>query len=271
MLLLALATLLTLRRMVPLQPPRAVRMSAARLAEVDRIVQRGITAGAYPGAAVVIGRRGGVVHQKGYGRLAWHQTGEVNPVSSIYDLASLTKAVCLSTAAMILYDEGKLPLDLRVQTVLPEFTGRWKERVTVAQLLTHRSGLPPGRRIWQTANSPAEGREQVLTTRLNSIPGGVTDYSDLGAMVLGFTIERVSGMPLDQFCRTRIFEPLGMHDTGYRPDPVLRARIAPTEMYPPAAIRCAARCTTNRPGGSAASAATPGSSVRRRISPSSRR
>lgn len=232
--LITLASSLSLGDPLPLRAPSAVRMSADRLVEVDRIVQRGISAGAYPGAAVVIGRRGVAVHQKGYGRLTWSSTGpQVNPASSIYDLASLTKAVCLTSAAMLLYDEGKLPLDARVQTILPEFTGRWKERVTIAHLLTHRSGLPPGRRIWQTARTPAEAREQVLTTRLNSIPGGVTDYSDLGAMVLGFAIERVSGLPLDQLCETRIFAPLGMHNTMYTPDPALRGRIAPTEMYPP--------------------------------------
>lgn len=231
---LSLLSTLSLGDSVPVRAPRTVGMTAERLAEVDRIVQRGMTAGAYPGAAVVIGRRGAVVWQKGYGRLAWARTSPaVNPATSIYDLASLTKAVCLTSAAMLLYDEGKLPLETRVQTILPEFTGRWKERVTVAHLLTHRSGLPPGRRIWQTASTPTQAREQVLTTRLNSIPGGVTDYSDLGAMVLGFTIERVSGMPLDEFCERRIFAPLGMTNTFYTPDPSLRERIAPTEMYPP--------------------------------------
>ena len=228
--LITLVSTLSLPEAVPLRAPSTVRMSAERLVEVDRIVQRGITAGAYPGAAVVIGRRGVAVHQKGYGRLDWtRNAAAVDPSTSSYDLASLTKAVCLTSAAMVLYDEGKLPLETRVQTILPEFTGRWKERVTIAHLLTHRSGLPPGRRIWLTARTPAQGREQVLTTRLNSIPGGVTDYSDLGAMVLGFAIERVSGMPLDQFCETRVFAKLGMTNTFYTPDVALRPRIAPTE------------------------------------------
>jgi CubicO group peptidase (beta-lactamase class C family) len=231
---LLLAASLALPDPPPQRAPRTVAMAADRLAEVDRIVERGRSAGAYPGAAVIIGRRGVIVHQKGYGRLSYSASAPaVDPARSIYDLASLTKAVCLTTAAMVLYDEGKLPLDLRVQTVLPEFTGRWKDRVTVAHLLTHRSGLPPGRRVWRTASSPAQAREQVLTTRLNSMPGGVTDYSDLGAMVLGWTIERVSGMPLDRFCATRVFQPLGMTSTGYRPAPALRPSIAPTEMYPP--------------------------------------
>lgn len=209
-------------------------MSAERLGEIDRVIQRGITAGAYPGAAVVIARKSSIVHQKGYGRLNWRNTARtVDPRTTIYDLASLTKAVCVATAVMILHDEGKLTLDTRIQSVLPEFTGQWKDRVTVAHLLSHRSGLPPGRRVWLTAKSPAEGIQQILTTRLNSMPGGVTDYSDLGPIILGLAIERVSGVPLNTFCETRIFEPLGMHDTFYLPADSLKPRIAPTEQYPP--------------------------------------
>lgn len=216
------------------RPPRAVAVSAERLSEIERVVRRGIEVGAYPGAAVSVGRRGTLVLQRGYGRLSWRSTSAaVDPARSIYDIASMTKVVCLTTAAMILHDEGKLPLDLRVQSVIPEFTGQWKDRVTVAHLLSHTGGLAPGRRIWRTARTPAEGRQQVLSTRLNAMPGGLVDYSDLGAAVLGWMIEQRSGMPLDRFCQTRIFEPLGMTDTRYRPSASLRPRIAPTEMHPP--------------------------------------
>lgn len=208
-------------------------MSAERLTEVDRIIERGRTAGAYPGAAVIIARKGFAVHQKGYGRLAWRSSSPaVDPRRSIYDLASLTKPVCIATAAMILHDEGRLTLDTKIQSVLPEFTGRWKDRVTVGHLLSHRSGLPPGRRIWNTARNPSEARAQVLATPLNSMPPGVFDYSDLGPIVLGIAIERVSGMPLNEFCESRIFRPLGMHDTFYLPHDSLKPRIAPTEQYP---------------------------------------
>lgn len=225
---------MTLGDPVPIRPPATVGMSAARLAEVDRIVERGIRVGAYPGAAVIIGRKGAVVWQKGYGRIGWRSTSAaVDPQRTIYDLASLTKPVCTATAAMILHDEGRLRLDTKVQAVLPEFTGRWKERVTVGHLLSHTSGLPPGRRIWLTAKTPAEGREQVLTTALNSMPGGLVDYSDLGPIILGLAIERVTGMPLNRFCESRVFGPLGMQDTEYLPPSALRERIAPTEMYPP--------------------------------------
>lgn len=232
--LVSLSAALTLSGGLPTSAPRAVGMSADRLATVDHVVQRGITAGAYPGAAVVVGRRGFAVWQKGYGRLGWTSTSaRVEPERSIYDLASLTKVIALTTAAMILHDEGKLPLDAKVQEFLPAFAGVNKDRVTIAHLLTHRSGLPAGRQLWKTAHSPAEARAQVLETSLQARPGALFNYSDLGPAVLGMVIERITGTTLDRFVAERVFAPLGMDDTEYLPDPSLRNRIAPTDVTPP--------------------------------------
>ncbi len=232
--LVSLTAALAIGGGLPTRAPRTVGMSADRLAIVDRIVQRGITAGAYPGAAVVVGRRGFAVWQKGYGRLGWTSTSPaVDPAESIYDLASLTKVIALTTAVMILYDEGKLSLDAKVQDYLPAFTGAMKERVTIRHLLTHRSGLPPGRQLWRTARTPEEAWSQVLITKLGSRPGTYFDYSDLGPMVLGKVVERITGQPLDRFVADRIFTPLGMDDTGYLPSRAMLARIAPTDVTPP--------------------------------------
>jgi CubicO group peptidase (beta-lactamase class C family) len=232
--LVTLTAVLTLGKGLPANAPRAVGMSADRLTTVDRVVRRGITAGAYPGASVVVGRKGYAVWQKGYGRLAWTATSAaVVPEESIYDLASLTKVIATTTAAMILFDEGKLDLKAPVQQYLPEFTGDGKDRVTIEHLLTHRSGLPPGRQLWRTARTPAEARQQVLETKLQQPAGQLFNYSDLGPDVLGWVVERLSGQTLDQFTESRIFQPLGMDDTGWRPSAELKARIAPTEMTPP--------------------------------------
>lgn len=232
--LVTLTAVLTLGRGLPASAPRAVGMSADRLTTVDHVVRRGITAGAYPGASVVVGRKGFAVWQKGYGRLSWTTTSPaVVPEESIYDLASLTKVIATTTAAMILYDEGKLDLQAPVQRYLPEFTGDGKDKVTIEHLLTHRSGLAPGRQLWKTARTPAEARQQVLESRLQQPAGQLFNYSDLGADVLGWVVERISGQTLDAFTEARIFAPLGMQDTGFRPDGSLRARIAPTEVTPP--------------------------------------
>ena len=134
---------------------------------------------------------------------------------------------------MIRYYEGKLDLQAPVHRYLPEFTGDGKDKVTIEHLLTHRSGLAPGRQLWKTARTPAEARQQVLESRLQQPAGQLFNYSDLGADVLGWVVERISGQTPDAFTEARIFAPLGMQDTGFRPDGSLLARIAPTEVTPP--------------------------------------
>src|SRR5215212_4543647 len=219
---------------LPAKAPSAVGMSAARLANIDRVVERGIKAGGYPGAAVVVGRKGATVWEKGFGRMAWgYDEGSVVPERTIYDLASLTKVVGTTTAVMILFDEGKLRLDDRVVQYIPEFGGGAKDAVTIRMLLEHRSGLPAGRDLWRLASTPEEARAAVISTPLFAPPGQYVEYSDLGADMLGFVVEAVSGDKLDRFLDTRVFGPLGMSDTRFRPDGTLRGRIAPTELNPP--------------------------------------
>ncbi|MBA3671971.1 MAG: serine hydrolase [Gemmatimonadaceae bacterium] len=219
---------------LPAKAPSAVGMSAARLATIDRVIERGIRAGGYPGAAVVVGRKGAAVWEKGFGRLGWtEEATSVVAERSIYDLASLTKVVGTTTALMILYDAGKIRLDDAVSKYIPEFTGGGKESVTIRLLLEHRSGLPAGRDLWRMAHTPEEARAAVLSTNLATPPGRYYEYSDLGADVLGFVVEAASGERLDAFLKSHLFAPLGMTDTYFRPDPSLRGRIAPTEINPP--------------------------------------
>ncbi|MFL5605764.1 MAG: serine hydrolase domain-containing protein [Gemmatimonadaceae bacterium] len=219
---------------LPAKAPAAVGMSASRLATINRVVERGIKAGGYPGASVVVGRKGAVVWQKGFGHLGWtHDAANVVADQTIYDLASLTKVVGTTTAVMILFDEGKIHLDDLVSKFIPEFTGGGKERVTLRLLLEHRSGLPAGRDLWRLAHTPDEARAAVIASPLIAQPGEYYEYSDLGADVLGFVVEAVSGQRLDQFLDARVFAPLKMTDTHFRPDPSLRGRIAPTELTPP--------------------------------------
>jgi len=217
-----------------MKTPRAVGMSSERLAKIDHVVERGILAGGYPGASVVVGRRGAAVWQKGFGSLSWQRgSAPVDVDRTIYDLASLTKVVGTTTALMVLYDEGKIHLDDPVSKYIPAFSGGEKDRVTLRMLLEHRSGLPAGRDLWRTARTPAEAREAVIATPLGCEPGRCYEYSDLGADMLGFVVEAVSGKGLDEFLQERVFGPLGMTDTGFRPADSLRARIAPTETAPP--------------------------------------
>ncbi|MGI8507927.1 MAG: serine hydrolase domain-containing protein [Gemmatimonadaceae bacterium] len=214
--------------------PNSVGMAADRLDEVNRIVERGIEAGGYPGAAVVVGRKGVSVLQKGYGRLSWSpDSPEVQPASSIYDIASLSKVVGTTTGIMLLYDQRRISLDAPVSRYLPDFTGGEKGLVTVRQLLTHRSGLPAGRDIWRLTHDPVEAKRIILSTPLSFHPGQYYEYSDLGADVLGMIVEAVSAQPLDEFLGDYVFHPLGMYQTLYTPPDSLKSRIAPTEVAPP--------------------------------------
>lgn len=219
---------------LPERAPKAVGMSAQRLAVIDRVLKKGMKAGGFPGAAVVIGRRGAAVVRRGYGKLGWNMSDDdVDPDRTIYDLASLTKVVGTTTALMVLFDEGKVGLDDPVSKYIPAFTGGDKEKVTVRMLLEHRSGLPAGRDLWRIANTPADAKFAVVTTNLACKPGDCYIYSDLGADLLGWIAEAAAGQPIDQFLRARVFEPLGMTSTMYRPEASLARRVAPTEVTPP--------------------------------------
>jgi CubicO group peptidase (beta-lactamase class C family) len=219
---------------LPGKHPAAVGMSAKRLAAIDRVVGRGIRAGGFPGASVIVGRRGAAVFSKGYGRLGWTKdASRVDPDATIYDLASLTKVIGTTTAIMILYDDGRISLDARVVEYLPAFTGGWKDSITLRQLLTHRSGLPASRDLWKLATNPQEARLGAVDATLQCRPGVCFEYSDLGMVLLGMVVENVSGVGLDRFVRERVFEPLGMTSTFFRPADSLRTRIAPTDVNPP--------------------------------------
>lgn len=208
-------------------------MSATRLQKIDAVVARAIKSGGFPGGAVVIGRRGATVWEKGFGNLSWGTRNPVVPERTIYDLASLTKVVATTTAIMLLYDEHRIDLNEKVAKYVPEFGGGAKDDITVYDLLEHRSGLPAGRDLWRIARSPDEARRAAIETPLECQPRKCYIYSDLGADMLGFIVEAITQKHLDDFLQERVFDPLGMHDTFFRPHWTLRDRIAPTELTPP--------------------------------------
>lgn len=204
--------------------------AAEPLAAVDHVVEHGLAAGGYPGAAVVIGRRDTTLLVRGYGRQDWSpRSAAVDPTRTMFDLASLTKVVATTTAAMLLYDRGQLDLHAPVTRYLPRWRGEEKSDVTVEDLLTHRSGLPAGRELWRVARSPAAARREVLATPLALTPGEHYVYSDLGADVLGFVVEAISHQHLNAYVDRHIYQPLGMRHTRFRPGRADRSHLARTE------------------------------------------
>ena len=199
---------------------------------VDTAVTRGIEAGVFPGAVVLIGTGERILHARGYGHFTWStETAVPHPDSTLFDMASLTKVVATTPAAMVLVEEGTLDLDRAVQHYLPEFRGEGKERVTVRHLLEHRTGLRAFLPLNEQASTAAEARELVLTEPLRYEPAGPVIYSDLNAMLLGWVVERVAGVTLDEFVAARVYQPVGMTETRFKPPRSLWGRIAPVGLW----------------------------------------
>jgi len=177
-------------------------------------VAQEVMRGTLPGAALVVGRGANVVAKRGVGRLG-SGLGEVNPDSTIYDLASLTKVIATTSAVMLLVEDGKMELDAPVSRYVPEFTGGSKAQVTVRQLLTHTSGLPAG--ASPPRGTPEETLARLIATPLKTRPGERVVYSDLGPIVLFVAAERVAEEPLPEMLARRVFLPLGMLSTRFGP------------------------------------------------------
>ncbi|MGE0640456.1 MAG: glycoside hydrolase family 3 N-terminal domain-containing protein [Thermoanaerobaculia bacterium] len=210
--------------------PEAAGFRAEGLAALDRVIERFVDAHAFPGAVIAVGRHGKLAHLRAFGRLTYDDDAPAARTDTIYDMASVTKVVVTTTLVMMMVDEGRLDLDAPVQSFLPGFVGRDKERVTVRHLLTHSSGIDWWAPLYRELHGKEEYLRRIEAMELVSEPGTKTMYSDLGILLLGEIVERVSGRTLDALAGERIFAPLGMTRTGYRPAASLVPEIAPTEI-----------------------------------------
>src|SRR5204862_5610217 len=170
-----------------------------------------------PGAVVLVGRNGKVVWNKAYGARAVEPAREPMSVDTIFDLASLTKIVATATSVMILIERGKVRLADPVSRYIPELKGEGRERITVEHLLTHRSGYAPDFDLSEQWQGYDEMLKRLYAEPLRSAPGARFVYSDINFIALGEVVRRASGMPLDEFGRKNIYEPLGIRDTGLVP------------------------------------------------------
>ena len=206
-----------------------VRESATTFADVDAIVQEAVEQGKIPGGVVVIGHNRRIVYKKAFGSRSIEPTREPMTVDTIFDLASLTKCIATTTAVMQLVEAGRIRLNDPVRAYLPWFSQNGKEQITVRELLTHYSGLAPDLDL----TKPWQGRDTALKMVMDSkpvnLPGTRFVYSDINFETLGFLVEAVSGLPLNQFAQKNIFLPLGMTKTRFLPPGEWLPRIAPTE------------------------------------------
>jgi len=202
-------------------------------ATFDPLVRDGIQRGAYPGAALVIGRRDTILFAKGYGRLTWSSSAAAaDPDSTLWDLASLTKVIATTTALMLLVERGRVSLDSPVVRYVPEFNGPGTAAVTVRHLLTHTSGLRAWLPLNRLARDSAAAMRIVFEQTPQVPPGARMEYSDFNAILLGEIVRRAGwGGPLDAFATHEIFMPLGMRQTVFRPSRSLARRTAPTGVW----------------------------------------
>lgn len=235
-------------QLLPSADPAEVGMSSERLARIDSVVQEAISRGEAPGAVVLVTRKGEVVYRKAFGLRALEPECEPMTVDTVFDAASLTKVVATAVSMMVLVEEGRLGLTDLVQAHIPEFGQFEKDRITLLQLLTHFSGLRPDLDLDEPWTGYEEALRRAYEEKLVAVPGQKFIYSDINYLVLAEVLRKVTGTSVDQFARERIYEPLGMCDTGFRPQPVLISRTAPTEprdgvmlrgvVHDPTAFRC---------------------------------
>mgnify|MGYP001027436263 CR=1 FL=1 len=233
--------LITLILCILMQPPLAILVRAQdesegtpginerQLTAIAGIIDKAIRSGKIPGAAVLIGNQGKVVYRRAFGYQAIEPKRLPMRIDTIFDLGSLTKVVATTTALMQLMEKGKLRIEDRVAEHWPEFKANGKEEITVRQLLTHYSGLRPSLGVSPKWAGYDAAFKMIAEEKTFSPPGTRFIYSDINFIILGELVRRISDQSLDAYCAEHIFKPLKMNDTGFKPSPSLRSRIAPTQ------------------------------------------
>ncbi len=227
---------------LPEASPESVGMSSVQIERLDDVLADALEKGDFPGAVLLVGRKGGIVYRKAFGSSQWIPEDRPMRIDMIFDLASITKPVATTTAVMILIEQGKLRLWDKIVDFIPGFPafrdekGARGDALRVWHLLTHTSGLPPfirNEEIEQYVGIPCSLDELVryIAGLKMLFPAGEKFlYSDLDFILLGYIVETVSGQELDLFCRQHIFAPLKMSDTGFNPSSEQSARCVPTEV-----------------------------------------
>ncbi len=208
----------------------------AKLQPVFSVIEKAIADKAFPGATLAVGYRGKVsLHS--FGKLSYEVDAPATRNETMYDIASLTKVVVTTTLVEKLVEgdfASPLNLDAPIDRYLPEWDNGpqpdWRRKVTVRNLMTHTSGLPPFKEYWRTSTSKKETLSDIFVEPLEYEPGTKVLYSDLGIILMAEIIQRLTGQPLNELAEHYIFEPLHMQNSMYLPPKKLWPEIAPTEI-----------------------------------------
>lgn len=210
-------------------PSRAQRKASPDFSAIERNLAAAMRAREIPGAVVVVGHDGHVVFHKAFGSRS--TIGGVEPMTedSIFDMASMTKVMATTVAAMQLYEQGRFRLDDPAARYLPAFAANGKQDITIRQLMTHYSGLPPDLDLTQPWSGKQAGYRAAFAIAPERPAGTGFRYSDINFIVMGALVEKLSGMTLDAYVRKYVFPAMGMRHTVFLPPPAWRGRIAPTQ------------------------------------------
>jgi CubicO group peptidase (beta-lactamase class C family) len=207
-----------------------------RFVRAFAILREAIEQRAFPGAALAVAHRGRLLAWYGFGRMTYDDTAQQITRETVFDIASITKAVATTTMAMMLWERGLLNLDAPVSQLLSEFVTlssahqrARREAVTVRMLLAHSSGLPAYEKLFEFTHDRKELLRAAMTTPLTATPGSRAEYSDIGFILLGEILEHLAGEPLDQFTQRAVFDRLGLSRTWFVPALNTRSQIPPTE------------------------------------------
>ncbi|MGH9356158.1 MAG: serine hydrolase domain-containing protein, partial [Terriglobia bacterium] len=203
--------------------------AAGQLAGIEPVVEEALDYEHIPGAVVVIGHNGRIVYDRAFG----YRTRIPRPSrmrrGTLFDLASLTKVIATTPAVMQLFEQGKIRLNDPVAKYWPEFGQNGKQAITVRELLTHYSGLPPDLPLEAPWSGYEAAMNLIVQARPVAPPGTRFIYSDINFEALGELVRRIAGEPLDVYCGRHIFMPLGMIHTRFNPPARLHAHMAPTQ------------------------------------------
>jgi len=194
------------------------------------VLRRAVAERAFPGASLAVTFKGKLVALNAFGHFTGEPDSPLVSNSSTFDLASVSKVVGTTTAAMILYERGLLDLDASVVSLLPAFAGddRRRQGVSVRMLLAHSSGLPAYQKLFLQHQSQEELLSAAFRVPLATDPGSRAEYSDIGFIILGHLLEGIADERLHLFCQREIFGTLGMTRTAFLPPPSWHSTIVPT-------------------------------------------
>ena len=205
------------------------QMAAHSFLQEESILNSAVQDHLIPGAVLIVGHHGKVVYRRCYGSRSLEPVQERMTLDTVFDMASLTKPLMTATAVMQLYEQGKLSPNDPVSKYVPDFAANGKQDITIRQLLTHYSGLPPDISLADPWEGKQEAYTRAFAVKPIHPPGVQFVYSDVNFIVLGALVEKISGLTLDEYAQRFIIKPLGLTHTRYLPPVSWKPSIAPTQ------------------------------------------